>query len=106
MQSRKYVIFIILLLLVVVLLNLPGGATRALKGGVRDNVSPFHRFVALLSNHSHGVLWHLSGLWGGAGTERELQSEIARLRQQVWRLRRLEEDNRNLLDKFLERTNI
>lgn len=80
----------------VVLVNLPSPEVLTAKSSVRDNLTPFQGAVSYLSRQFRGMGWYLSGVWHASESEQNLRAENAQLRRDIWRLRRMEDENREL----------
>ena len=88
--------FLVLLALVVVLLNLPTATGDRLKGSVRDSLYPFHDGMTASGSVVERVSSLLSLAWSRPDRERALSREVAELRETLWHVRTVEQENREL----------
>lgn len=96
MSGKQYVILVGCLVAVAVLLNLPIPAALQVKAAMRDNLTPFSSVVTYVERHARGVWWYLSAAWQAPESEQSLRAENAELQREIWRLRELGEENRQL----------
>lgn len=96
MSGKLYVVVFGCLLMVAVLLNLPAPVVERVKASARDNLTPFLGVFTTVERHVRAFGWSVAGLWEAPGTHETLLSEVASLKQELWRLQGLETENRQL----------
>ncbi len=96
MAGKRYVVGVAVLVAVAVLFNLPPSPAARVKAEVRDSLAPFQNLFTAVERQLRGMAWYVAGAWQAPGTERDLRFQIATLRQELWRLRELESENRHL----------
>lgn len=96
MVREKRFVFWLIALLIVVVLNLPLPATLAVRAGLRDGVAPFQNSMSVAIHR----LRELSALLARSASvlqeRRDLQIEVARLRNRIQRLEQFEAENQEL----------
>jgi rod shape-determining protein MreC len=93
---EKRFVFWLIALLVVVALNLPLPATLAIRAGMRNNAAPFQNTMSLVIHRARGLLSVFGRTTKLLDDKRELQVEVAELRNRVQRLEQFESENQTL----------
>jgi len=95
-RGGKAFVYLTLALLVLILLNLPLPLSLRIKTRLRDNVAPLRSVPAFVGNHVSGVASFVGDALQANRERERILKEIAGLRTDLWRLRALEQDNRDL----------
>lgn len=96
MRGGKAFIYLTVVLAVLILLNLPLPLSLRIKARLRDGVAPLRGGLAAVENGVRGMASFVGGALRANRDREGLLKEIATLRADLWRLRTMEEDNREL----------
>ncbi len=82
-KEKNFLVAFVLAAILLVLLNLPEGASRQAKAGVRETVAPLHGLFSGIALRVREAFGTLRGLGGLREENRALSSEVQHLRDQV-----------------------
>lgn len=100
MRDRRLVGTLALVALLVILLNLPEGAERRLRSGLREVLAPVQGAVAGLAGRVGDVWQAVRGFGDLAQENSVMAAELVRLRNEVLTLRGLEQENALLREQL------